>query len=239
MSALGRETNALLAAARQGLAPDAAAIARMRTHIAAKLAAPAAAPAAAHVAAAGAAGKLVVLAALGVIAVATTAVVVVTRRPAPQPTHALRSVLVPVVAARPPPAPVAVPPEPAPTVVAPTLPPPPPPSPPRHARVIAAPAPAPAPPVVAPPLAREVDLLDHAGDALRAAHYADALDSIATYTRETAGHGQLAEEAAAIGIEATCRSGASAADARADFDARWPHSAARARLAAACGATQP
>jgi hypothetical protein len=106
-----------------------------------------------------------------------------------------------------------------------------------HALEAERPRPGPSSPAPGPSLAREVELLDVAGAALRTTRYADAIDAIASYTRETAGHGQLAEEAAAIEVEASCKLGAPDAAAHLDdFDHRWPHSGERARLAAACAA---
>jgi len=70
---------------------------------------------------------------------------------------------------------------------------------------------------------------------LRRGHYAAALATLDTYTTETAGRGQLAEDASAIEIEALCRSHSSTAAARLDaFDRRWPTSAQRTRLTEAC-----
>jgi hypothetical protein len=84
-------------------------------------------------------------------------------------------------------------------------------------------------------LAREVELVDRAMTALRAGQPDHALAAIAVFERETAGHGQLAEDAAAIDIEARCRLHDADLGARlAAFDARWPHSAQRPRLTAAC-----
>jgi hypothetical protein len=100
----------------------------------------------------------------------------------------------------------------------------------------AAPAPAPAP---APPkgveLAREVELVDQAMAALRRGEPAAALAAVRVHAAETAGAGQLAEDSAAIEIEALCRlrDGAVAAKLAA-FDARWPESAQRSRLTARC-----
>src|SRR5262249_19093238 len=85
----------------------------------------------------------------------------------------------------------------------------------RPARLSApAPAPAPAPPPPAPSpapaaatLAREIQLVDRAMASLRAQRYAAVLITVHTYDAETAGGGQLAEDAAAIAVEAMCRSG--------------------------------
>jgi len=70
---------------------------------------------------------------------------------------------------------------------------------------------------------------------LRHGDYTTALATIHTYDTETAGRGQLAEDAAAIEVEAECRSKSSTAAARFDaFDRAWPLSAQRARLVEAC-----
>ena len=100
-------------------------------------------------------------------------------------------------------------------------------------------APPPAPPAAAPilvvvehhaDLAREVALIDAAGRAEPRA----ALAVLQIYETETAGRGQLAEDAAAIAIEAHCKLHDDATAKLAAFDARWPTSAQRARLAEAC-----
>jgi hypothetical protein len=71
--------------------------------------------------------------------------------------------------------------------------------------------------------------------ALRRGDASEALAAIRDYDRETLGGGQLAEDAAAIAVEAMCQRGDAAASARLDaFDRRWPHSAQRARLQTAC-----
>lgn len=88
--------------------------------------------------------------------------------------------------------------------------------------------------VSGPTLAREVELIDRAMSELRLAHYATALQTIDVFERETAGHGQLGEDAAAIAIEAHCRLHDSVTDKLDAFDRRWPSSAQRARLTAAC-----
>jgi hypothetical protein len=102
--------------------------------------------------------------------------------------------------------------------------------------------PAEAAPAVPPPaaphradLSREVALVDAAAAALRKGDARKALATIAVYATETAGQGQLAEDAAAIELEALCRAGdPSAAAHRAAFDARWPQWGERARATAAC-----
>lgn len=104
-----------------------------------------------------------------------------------------------------------------------------------------APAPAQTVPEIKPPsgpptLAREVELVDTAMASLRADDPANALATLVVYERETAGHGQLAEDAAALEIEARCRSSeAPFADQLKAFDERWPRSVQRARIVTACG----
>lgn len=84
-------------------------------------------------------------------------------------------------------------------------------------------------------LAREVELVDTAMKELRAGRERSALTVVHAYTTETAGRGQLAEDAVAIEVEALCRIGDERAAARlGDFDRLWPHSAQRKRLAGAC-----
>jgi hypothetical protein len=80
-------------------------------------------------------------------------------------------------------------------------------------------------------LAREVELIDLAMSALRRRDTAQALAAIHTHATETAGAGQLAEDAAAIEIEALCRLRDETVTAKlATFDARFPRSAQRSRL---------
>jgi hypothetical protein len=91
------------------------------------------------------------------------------------------------------------------------------------------------PPVKHADLAREVALVDQAMAGLRRGDTTAALDAIHRYDAETAGGGQLAEDAAAIAVEALCQQGDGSASAKLDaFDRRWPHSAQRARLSTAC-----
>jgi hypothetical protein len=104
----------------------------------------------------------------------------------------------------------------------------------------------PAPPVavVAPvtpaTLAREVALLDAAMTSLHENDPADTLATLVIYDRETLGHGQLAEDASALEIEARCRTNQPVADKLATFDQRWPRSVQRLRLTERCSdATRP
>jgi len=107
-----------------------------------------------------------------------------------------------------------------------------------------APAPRPHAPVKVPEppratLARETELVDLATRALRDGDFAAVHAAVTTYTRETGGAGQLAEEIDAIEVEALCRAHAETASHKlAAFDARWPHAGQRHRLSAACQGDQ-
>lgn len=83
-------------------------------------------------------------------------------------------------------------------------------------------------------LAREVELIDSAMDALRSGEPTKALATLATFERETLGQAQLAEDAAAIDLEARCALDQDVTASLAAFDAKWPSSAQRARISAAC-----
>ena len=98
-----------------------------------------------------------------------------------------------------------------------------------------APAPAVAP-VTPATLAREVALLDAAMGSLHENDPADTLATLAIYQRETFGHGQLAEDASALEIEARCRTNQPITDKLAAFDQRWPRSVQRARITQRCSA---
>ncbi len=175
---------ALLDAARKGLAPDPATIARMRTGIAATTAG-------------GAGAAVAVKASLGIVKVMIVAAVAGTASigvalavraspstPVSAPAHSSPVVPAPAPAPVPAPAPRVV--APAPTA-APTAPAPPAP------RLQPAPKP--------PTLAREISLLDAARTALRTG-VGDPLAALAAYERETHGHGQLEDEAKALATEA-------------------------------------
>lgn len=85
-------------------------------------------------------------------------------------------------------------------------------------------------------LGREVALVDTAMAALRRGDARGALAAVRTHALETAGAGQLAEDAAAIELEALCLLGDAAVPARLTaFDTRWPDSAQRVRITRACG----
>ena len=88
---------------------------------------------------------------------------------------------------------------------------------------------------VAPPtLAREVALLDAAIASLQASSPVAALSTLALYARETRDHGQLAEDAAALEIDARCRAHEPVDQQLAAFVTRWPSSVQRARVTRAC-----
>ncbi len=91
------------------------------------------------------------------------------------------------------------------------------------------------PVAVSPPtLAREVALIDAALASIRANDPIAALATLAIYDRETADHGQLAEDAAALEIDARCRAHQPVADQLAVFAARWPSSVRSSRLPKDC-----
>jgi hypothetical protein len=84
-------------------------------------------------------------------------------------------------------------------------------------------------------LAREVALIDRAMVALKKGDATRALATIKLHAAETRGQGQLAEDAAAIEIEALCRLHSSTVAAKLDaFDARFPRSGQRSRLTTHC-----
>jgi hypothetical protein len=211
-SELSPSTRALLDAARGG-GPDAAAIARMRGKIdLAVSGAPAVVTATTKGSLIG--GKLG-LVALAVI-VATGAYVVSTRSRAPVETvaePAIEPIAISQHSAR------------------------------EAAPAAAAPEEIEMPPIhrapVVPPkrieLAREVELVDTALTALRRGEARAALAAVRSYTLEAGTRGQLAEDAAAIEVEALCTLREPTASARQTaFAARWPASAQHAKLARAC-----
>jgi hypothetical protein len=217
---LGPASRALLDAAREGMTPDAAAIARVKAKVGASVATGGVA--------AGLATKLTLLAVVGVIA---TGVLYATRG------ETIEAAPLPVLVEQPAPPPRAalVETEMEPMII------------PRSApsrqrdqraeasrvddRVVVERVPARRP----VGLAREVELLDTAMAALRRGEASAALAAARTHASETAGRGQLAEDASAIEIEALCRLGDAAATAKlVAFDKRWPQSAQRKRITAAC-----
>jgi hypothetical protein len=233
---LGPAARALLDTARRGMSPDAAATRRVRAKIATAIGPGAVAATSVKLAIGGKIAMVSVLAAAltGAYlyargdeqAIATIPHVPVTEsRPVPPQTGHLEAPSADIDAIELDPAPAA-PPRPAPHVARPV-----------PARV----APSPAPPAVAArpgvhgDLSREVELVDQAMAGLRRGDTAAALDAIRRYDIETAGRGQLAEDAAAITVEALCQRGDPASGAMLEaFERRWPHSAQRARLLGAC-----
>ena len=236
-------SRSLLAAAREGLAPDDAVAARVRAKVAAAIAASAATatvtstPAAAATKAAASSSLLLKLgAALVLVAFASTALVVAGRE---------RTAEAPWVSAPPAdddhaPAHVHISAADDPLVL--------PDEPPRAARAKqAAPALLDTAPSEAPPprpaalpsrepasLSREVELIDLAMVSLRKNAPLAAIEAIRVFERETFGHGQMAEEAAAIEIEARCVLREDIAAALVRFDREWPESAQRDRIQTAC-----
>lgn len=84
-------------------------------------------------------------------------------------------------------------------------------------------------------LAREVELVDAAMSSLRSGDANGALASVRLHRVETNDRGQLAEDAAAIEIEALCRLRDRRVVPKLEaFDARWPESAQRSRLTTSC-----
>lgn len=83
-------------------------------------------------------------------------------------------------------------------------------------------------------LSREVELIDRAMASLRAGSAAAALQSLKTFERETQGQGQMAEEAAAIELESRCVLREDVTARLAAFDRKWPSSAQRVRITTAC-----
>lgn len=215
MSDLSRN---LLASAREGLTPDAATMARVRAKVATSVAT---APAAAS-------PMLVKLGAV-VLAIGITATVLATRGDrtpqvprwsvAPMQLEEPRGVDRAAVHVAP------APPQSAPTLVPTTK---------AASRAVPAPAvdepPSPEPAT----LSREVELIDLAMVSLRKGAARTALDAIRVFERETFGHGQMAEEAAAIEIEAHCRLGDDVTELLARFDRNWPSSAQRERIQTTC-----
>lgn len=201
---LSASARALLDAARDGLTPDAAAVARVR----AKVAAGAGAGAGVALAL-----KLGLASAIAVVAVGAAVHVSRGSDPPSAPSIALPSTGSET-------APIEV-----------------------QSGGVAEPAPPPAAPaakaVVAlearADLAREVALIDHAMAALKGGDPRQALVQVRLHAAETRGSGQLAEDAAAIEIEALCRLHDSSISAKLDaFDARFPRSAQRSRLTTEC-----
>lgn len=223
-------SRSLLSAAREGLAPDAAIAARVRAKVAASVgAAPAATQAAPS--AAPAAGSSATLLKLGaaLLAVGVVATGIVVSAPARSPeapyvavTQEHDEVREDVKLA-------------------------------AHGETVPAPSRIAAPRVVMnapdPPVApvltsrvepeptslsREVELIDLAMVSLRKNAPLAAIEAIRVFDRETLGKGQMAEDAAAIEIEARCKLDQDVTDALARFDRKWPSSAQRERIQTAC-----
>lgn len=210
----------LLAAAREGLAPDPAIAARVRARVMATVGATAVvAPAVTGKATAGATalklgGMMLVL---GIVAGAFVAMPRTERALAPHVTTATADLDEPHVTTS--------------TAVSESQ------APAAHSTVVGS---RPDPVVAARPaaaratLAREVELIDRAMLALRQGTPTVALQAIALFERETLHRGQMAEDAAAIKIEAHCRLKHDVSPQLAAFDLAYPSSAQRARLAQAC-----
>jgi len=236
MTSLSPDARALLDAARSGLSPDAAATARVRAKVASSVAGGAAGGAGAKLAIA---SKLAIVAVIGAVVAGAymltrdepeAAAPVVGSHRAP-PSAEVAAPVADSHRASPPAIDPAIEIESAParTTSSPTRPP--------SATSSSGRVPAETPARAAKPadLAREVALIDRAMAALRGGDGGGALDAIRIYDAETGGRGQLAEDAAAIAVEALCQRGDAAAGAKLDaFDHRWPRSAQRARLSAAC-----
>jgi hypothetical protein len=87
-------------------------------------------------------------------------------------------------------------------------------------------------------LAREVELIDLAMVSLRKRVPHAALEAIKAYNRETGGRGQMAEDAAAIEIEARCLQDQDVTALLDRFDHKWPESAQRERIQTTCFASK-
>lgn len=208
---LGSAARALLDAARDGLGPDAAAVSRVRAKVGAATGAGAVTALAIKLGLVGVVAALAI--GLGLSAsrdhtAQTPAIDLPSARSETSP-----PVVRPTVAAA----------EPAPIEMAPA----------RARPIVREAEPSPAPQSV--DLAREVELLDLAMAALKSGDAATALVTVETHARETRGAGQLAEDAAAIEIEAMCRlHDPSVANKLERFDANYPRSAQRSRLTTVC-----
>lgn len=213
MSELSPTTRALLDAAREGLAPDASALRRVRGKVDAAVAV----------------GGSAIAAKLAIVVIATAAIVggaVAVRHhdaaiapalafePSPPPAMAREERVHEMPPPPAPPAEIEMPPVRA-----------------RTARPIVVAAQA----AIGIDLAREVELVDAAMAALRRGDPTAALASVRIHREETRNAGQLAEDAAAIEIEALCRlRDRRVAPKLEAFDARWPESAQRSRLTTNC-----
>ena len=210
---LGSAARALLDAARDGLAPDAAAVRRVRAKVAASTGAGVAA------------GLAMKLGVVGVIAALAVGAGVLASR-----SHDVSAPAIDLPSAGSETAPPVVRPQitatDRPTIEMAQQ------SAVRARPVIHTDAPAAAPAI---DLSREVELIDRAMAALRRGDPAAALASVRVHAVETHGAGQLAEDAAAIEIEALCRLADPSVRAKLDaFDLRFPRSAQRSRLTSEC-----
>ncbi len=206
---LGSSARALLDAARDGLAPDAGAVRRVRDKVSASVGAGAAA------------GLVLKLGLFGVVAVLAVGAGLYAARE-----HAAETPAIDLPSARSETSPPVVRPaaatetpmiEMAPQSAS------------RPRPVVHAAAPA------AIDLSREVELIDLAMAELRRGDAAAALVSIHVHAIETHGTGQLAEDAAAIEVEALCRLHDPSVGAHLEaFDAQFPRSAQRSRLTTVC-----
>ncbi|MGE0867060.1 MAG: hypothetical protein AB7P03_00755 [Kofleriaceae bacterium] len=215
MSELSPSTRALLDAARAGMTPSADAVKRMRANVAAS--------AAAGATAAGITGLAVKLTVIGAVVVGAIGALAL-RGSGPQ--VSAPEISLPEVARGTPASVVQYSqvPQPAPVATAKPIEP--------QPRSRAAPRSRRAPEI---DLARESSLIRAADTALRSGKPAAALSAIHVYKQETRGRGQLAEDAAAIEIEAYCLVHNPRVRALLDaFDRRFPRSAQRSRLTTAC-----
>lgn len=225
-------SRSLIAAAREGLSPDAAVAARVRAKVAAAVGATAATGAAAAIPAkVGSSSLLLKLgAAVIVLGGVTTAVILASsdRTPAPPRVEVAPAADIDDVRANErvvaPNAPLAAPAHPSHD---------------KHTVQAVQPTPAESPHAVAhapepASLSREVELIDLAMVSLRKHAPLAAIEAIRVFDRETLGQGQMAEEAAAIEIEAHCALRDDVTDALARFDHKWPESAQRERIQTTC-----
>lgn len=215
----------LLEAAREGLSPDAAAMARVRAKVAASVAATTAG--AVVLPAAKAATGLGVKLGIGVLVVAALGGAIIATRSTEGADSARIAIsssdrdetrdVIKVSSSEPRVSATTTPARPA-----------------RKPTAIAVTAPPPAPAAEPVSLSREVELIDRAMLLVRRGDARDAIGVIATFERETLGQGQMAEDASAIDIEARCRLHENVGDKLSAFDRRWPSSAQRSRLQSLC-----
>jgi hypothetical protein len=204
-------SRSLLAAARDGLGPDPAIAARVRARVAASVGAPVAKPVAAKPMPAGGSGMLLKLGALVLVAGVVTGGLALRRDAHVESPRVTAGTMQADISE--------------PVTTASTR---------EMTSPTALPAAAKPAPVEPASLSREVELLDQAMAALRKQDPAAALAAMKTFDRETLGRAQMAEEAAAITIEARCGLGEDVT-ARIDaFERAWPDSAERTHITDAC-----